>query len=252
MSRKRTIHTAILTTICILHFFMSFGQGIRHERGYYVWFDQLVGIENTGLYNAIVYKQKYRTINEKTKFLSSPNFLKGSVIYDGQFFSNLEMKYDVFEDELLIKQKDRLGGVTLQLFKDKIAEFTIDDRRFVKIDEAPLETGISGFCEIFLKNEHLVLLAKHRKNRLKRKGKRAMYYEFIDQKEQYLLIYNDSYYKIKGKKDLTALFPEMKNEINSFYSVSRSLRNSNRNAFMKALMKRIEILMPSEEKTVTK
>ena len=38
---------------------------------YLNWFDDKVGIENTALYQGIVYKEAYRTINEKVKFYKS-------------------------------------------------------------------------------------------------------------------------------------------------------------------------------------
>ncbi|HMB64168.1 MAG TPA: hypothetical protein VKN36_13895 [Eudoraea sp.] len=220
-------------------------QGTLEMEKFYQWFDQSIGVENTGLYDGIIYIDTYRTINEKTKFYSSPRFLPGSVVYDGQPYSDLEVKYNVFDDELLVRLPDRLGGVTLQLFKDKVSDFVIDGHLFINLNNIPPETGMNGFYEITFRDSQLTLLTKHLKKDYARKDRRNLYYEFLDIKKEHVLFYNGAYYVIKSKKDLISLFPELKNEIDSFYKVARSLRNSDNDAFMQTLVKRMASLLNS-------
>lgn len=244
MGKKCSLPLVLLVLYC----FSVNGQGEFAQSSYYKWFDQLVGAENTGVYDGIAYIERQRTINDKTKFFKSRDYLDGSVIYDGQPYFDLDMKYDVFGDQLLLKLEDRLGGTTLQLFKDKISSFTIDGYQFIKILPGDSSQEISGFYEIVLQKENFDLLAKHIKREFIRKDRSSIYYEFIDQKSQNLLAVQDSLYVIESKKDLVELFPEFKKEINKFYSTARSLRNSDRHEFMKALVTRLDILLSQKNK----
>ncbi len=214
----------------------------------YNWFDQVVGIENTGLYDGVVYMEKYRMINAETKFFTSPDFLAGSVIYDGKPYYDQHLKYDVFGDDLLLKVKDRLGGFTIKLFKEKIAGFTIDGHTFTKVPDPSGDSVNMGFYEVVIDNDQFKLFTKHLKRDIVRKDRKTRYYEFLDLKKQQVLFYNGSYHSIRSKKDLTELFPPLKKEIDSFYRVARSLRNSDPDAFMKALITRIQTLVPPENK----
>ncbi|MGI9551490.1 MAG: hypothetical protein ACR2MT_09850 [Aurantibacter sp.] len=227
----------------VLYCFSAVGQIEVAQSSHYNWFDKLVGIENTGIYDGIAYVETQRTINEKTKFFKSQDYLKGSIIYNGQPHFDLDMKYNIFGDQLLLKLEDRLGGITLQLFKDKISRFTIDGHRFMKIVPENSDEDMSGFYEIVLQRENFDLLVKHIKREFIRKDRSSIYYEFINQKNENLLVYQDTFYKLESKKDLVDLFPDLKKEINKFYSTARRLRNSNPDEFMKALITRLDILL---------
>jgi hypothetical protein len=192
--------------------------------------------------------EAYRMINTETKFFGSPDFLKGSVIYDGKPYYDLDLKYDVFEDDVLLKLEDRLGGFTLKLFKDKISAFTIDGHAFTKVSDTTSEIGNTGFYEVVIDNDQFKLFTKHSKRDIVRKDRKTRYYEFIDLKKQQLLFYNGAHYVIRRKKDLIELFPQLKKEIDSFYRRAGSRRNSDPDAFMRALIARIQTLISSENK----
>ncbi len=230
---------------------LSYGQAQIDQHEHYNWFDELVGIENTGLYKGIVYTEKYRTINEHTKFYFSPNFLPGSVVYDGQSYFNIEMKYDVFEGDILVRVQNRLGGTTLLLIRDKIDGFTINDLDFIKIDDKDSEeNNITGFYEVALKNSKFTFYQKHIKNRFKRKDRSTIYYEFKNATNEYLLFYNNKYHVIKNRKDVSKLFPSLKKDLDTFYNITGSYKNSNPNEFMLSLIRRVDILTSKEDNTV--
>ena len=105
------------------------------EVNYYNLFDQEVGVANTALYQGVVYTEKYRTINGNTQYYKTRDFLKGSVCYEGQCYYDLNLKYDVYEDQVLLKLIGKAGGGTVQLFKDKIESFQINGSDFVKLEE---------------------------------------------------------------------------------------------------------------------
>jgi len=233
--------------ILLVLFSSSLSGQVVIQNSYYNWFDKLVGIENTNVYDGIAYIETQRTINEKTKFFKSQDYLPGSVVYNGQSYFDLEMKYNVVGGQLLLKLADRIGGNTLQLFKNKLSSFTIDGHDFVKIipKNGPAES--LGFFEIVLQNENFELFVKPIKREFIRKDRSSIYYEFIDQKSENLLLYNGIYHKIESKKDMVNIFPEYKKEINKFHSTARSLKNSNPDEFLKALVTRLDILLSQQD-----
>lgn len=218
-------------------------QALPEEDIYLNWFDQQVGIENTALYEGIIYRGYYRTINDKIQFFRSGQWLKGSVVYSGQLFTGVQLIYDVFADHLIIKGLDRLGGGSLLLFKDKISSFTIDGTDFVNVQNVTSESGPSGFYELLWNNQQMRLLAKHQKKEFVRKDRSSTYHEFVDIKKLYLLETDGEYHQLKVKKDIIEVFPAMKKEIEDFYQNNSRLRSSNMDAFMISMINRLEDLL---------
>lgn len=213
---------------------------------YYLWFDNQVGIENTGLYEGLVYKELYRTLNENTQFYLAPDFLPGSVEYDGQPYINLLLKYNVYEDQVLIKVHDRLGGNTLQLIRNKVSRFTIDNRLFINVTDAPFGSSISGFYEVSYQNTTVKLFTKHTKKLFERKDRSSLYYEFLDGKKEHVVYYMRQYHPINNKRDLIEIFPGLKDQIDDFYNRARAQRRTQPHAFMVALLTRIGSLLPRQ------
>ena len=209
---------------------------------YLNWFDNKVGIENTALYEGIVYREAYRTINEKVKFFKSAQWYNGSVVYSGQEFYNVQLKYDVYGDQLILKQLDRLGGGALILFKSKVSSFKIEDSEFVHLKGAAANTEIDGFYELLWTDTNIRLLAKHQKNDFVRKDRSAAYYEFVDEKKQYLIELDGAFYPANKKKEITDLFIELKKEVDNFYQKNKRLRSRDGDAFMISLLRNIDQL----------
>ena len=214
-------------------------QSRQEQSAYLSWFDKQVGLENTALYEGIVYREMYRTINDKVKFYRTAQWLNGSVVYSGQLFTNLELKYDVFEDRLLIKKLDRLGGGPMLLFKDKVTSFTIDGTEFVNISDPKIDRLFNGYCELLWSNQ-VRLLAKHRKKDFVRKDRSASYHEFIDRNKEYMLEIGNNHFPINKKRDLQQLFPDLKKEIDSFFQKNKRLRSRDIDAFMISLVQALE------------
>ncbi|MFK7811681.1 MAG: hypothetical protein AB8B59_04250 [Maribacter sp.] len=232
-------------TLWVLMFFTFASQGQEDSVVYYNVFDEVVGIANTNLYQGVIYTQKYRTINDKTPFYTSIKFLKGSVVYDGQPYHGLDLKYDIFEDQLLLKLNSITSiEKTLQLKWDYIDEFEILGHRFVKLLSDSIPTlNYYGFYEKSLSGSYFSMYQKFRKKRIKIKDTDAIYYEFIKSKSEYVLHYKSKYHLINSRKEVVALFPQFKKEIHKFYGTVRNLRSNDMDSFMVALMKKIESLI---------
>lgn len=208
-------------------------------------FDSAVGIENTDLYQGIVYVERYRTVNENTQFYQANRFFQGAVNYNGQNFYDLDLKYDVYQDNVLLRLKNSVGGGTLQLLRDYVNSFTIDGHNFIKLEREKVngELNTYGFYEDAYKGPYFNFYSKPVKRSFERKDRSAVYYEFKDGKSEYVLFYDGKHHQVDSKGDFIDLFPNLKKEINRFYNLARSLRNSDPDAFHVSLLKRIEILL---------
>ncbi len=211
------------------------------QENYYNWFDNQVGIENTDLYNGIRYKELYRVKNGKHKFFQSSNFIKGKIVYKNQTYYNIELKYDLFEDQVLINLQTRSGNSIFQLIKEFVESFTLSNKKFVNLSEHKVHnssTSIQGFYQISYHGADIIIYKKHSKYRIKHYEKKIIFSEFKNKDTYY--IYNEgSYYLIDSKSDLTKLFPNHKKTINSFYNKNRLLLKSNYEMFLIQLSKQI-------------
>ncbi len=212
------------------------------QRAYYNWFDSQVGVENTGLFNGIRYRELYRVKDGKHKFYQSPEFLTGNLLYDGQPYYDIPMKYDLFEDELIIELQANSGTSILKLLKDEVDGFEIDGHTFRHLrDTKVYRSGddIDGFFEVLSETSSILLLKKHLKLRKKVLEDKMVLNEFRED-DSYYILYEGLYYPFRNKNDLIKAFPESKKEINDFYSGSKYLLKTDPDLFMERIVERID------------
>ncbi len=225
-------------------FFVSYfsqSQTQNTQKNYYKWFDKQVGVENTGLNNGVRYKELYRIKNGKHKFYLSPNFIRSDIFYRGQPYYDIEMKYDLFEDQIIINLPTQQGFSTFQLIKDLIDNFSINNKKFIQLTNNEVSNSsnkISGFYEISFNSSNFILYKKYLKNRIKYLEYKVIYSEFIN-KYEYYIYYNNKYYLIEKKGDFRKIFPIQMKVISSFYYSNKILLKSNYDLFMIQLSNKI-------------
>ena len=212
---------------------------------YYNWFDAVIGVENTGLFDGIQYNERYRTINEKHKFFAAPKFLVGSLIYDNQPYYTVDMKYDLYEDQVLVRLDNPDGGdIILQLIKSKVKEFTLEGSKFVNLDYGLDDPeNLLGFHEVLFSKNELIFYKQNKKSKKDRLDKKIVYSEFNDD-SNYKLFYNNEFYPIKNKRNLIKLFPELKKAINAYHNTNSILLETNPDAYMVQLLRSIQSNLP--------
>ncbi len=246
--KKKYITSFLFLFISLVFLPYINAQSNQEVMHYHNWFDASVGLENTGLYNGIEYEEKYRMINEKHKFFQTADFIEGSIIYDGQSYYTVMLKYDIHEDQVLIRLKNGFTEVTLQLIKEKISSFEIMNHRFTQITSQSLENkNISGFYENLFERPLFTLFKKHKSTKIKRLDRKVTYYEFFND-YQYILFYKNEYHAIKNRSDIIALFPELKKEIKTFYNTTRSGKKSNPDRFIRSIMQKVDMLLLNQNK----
>lgn len=228
----------------VLRCTFSFSQSNQVESHYYNWFDQIVGIANTALYNGVEYMETHRSTRENHKFLGFQRFVKGTVDYDGQRYYSVPMKYNVFDDELLVKLSNRNGESIIQLIKGNIYGFSIADKQFLNINSPEArKNGVMGFYELLMTTGSFTLYKKNRKNRLKRIRNNSVVYDFLESKSLFMLFRDGQYIPISVRRDITDLFPQFRKDLKEYYLNNPTFRYLDKETLFKVLLKQVVILL---------
>ena len=204
----------VLIVLCnTLFFAMSNAQNNESQIEAFSFFDKLTGIENSDLHYGEVYQEKHRVKSKKTKFFPEPDFVLGSVVFNGQPYFDIPLKYNIYDDELLMLTDKQFGGTILQLHKKQVNSFKIGNHFFIKIHNTEIA---NGFYEVALESPIFSLLKKHRKSLRQLLGENLVFYEFEDEEKDYFLRYQNTYHSIEKISDLISIFSKYETELKSF------------------------------------
>ena len=208
----------------------------------YKEFDAIVGTISNDLSQGIRFVDAYNksyTIDD-FRFYNSDAFAPAYLMYNHQPFYNINLKYDVLEDDIIFRNKIE-NNFEIKLSSLHISAFTIHETTFLKLPQQVSKFSFykNGFFEQLYKGEKYDLYVKHQKSKKKRLGEKAILYEFIDTKN-ILLKYNSEYYELISKNDVLKILPNQKEFIKSFYTNNKILRKQNLTAFMVSLFRYLE------------
>ena len=213
-----------------------FSQNNSSSENYYNWFDNIIGINNTNLLNGIEFKEEYRTLENNSQYFFSNQFIPGDLIYNGQPYYDVDMKYDIYEDQLIIRLVDNTGYFAIKLIKELVESFKIGNHLFLNSSylQSNKEDKSAGFCEVLYQDQNISFFKKHLNNKQERRNDRFAYTQFI-YKQKTLFSYGNKFYELNSKKDLINTLPNQKKIINSFYKNKTFLMRSNYEEFLKKL-----------------
>ncbi|WP_139344254.1 hypothetical protein [Cellulophaga omnivescoria] len=247
MNYKITLYIVFITMFTVpLHLCSqsSSSKLTKHDEAIYRWFDKQIGLENTLLYNGYLddgdaYFEKENAYKDSHRYYNQFDFYEGSLIYDNQFFNNINIKYDLFEESLLLTLKNSDNNLrTIRPLNNKVKSFSIDDKYFVNIDF--LENNgevLKGYAELLLNTANFNFYRKHfkQKNEVWSTGK--LQYKF-SYKSQDFLYYKNEFIRINKSRQLFKIFPEYKKVIKEY---SNGKMNNDKNTIV--LLKRLNMLM---------
>lgn len=247
MNYKTTLYIVFITMFTVpLHLYSqsSSSKLTKHNEAIYRWFDQQIGLENTVLYNGYLddgdgYFEKENAYKDSHRYYNQFDFYEGSLIYDNQFFNNINIKYDLFEESLLLTLKNSNNNLrTIKPLNNKVKSFSIDEKQFINLNYLQNE-GIQkkGYVEVLLETGNFNFYRKHfkQKNEIWSGGK--LEYKFT-YKTLDFLYYKNALIKLKNKRQLLKIFPEYKSTIREYLNGKRNNEENNI-----AVLKRLSLLM---------
>ncbi|WP_130735433.1 hypothetical protein [Flavobacterium sp. J27] len=168
--------------------------------------DALLTTENLPFNYGKAHLVYFRPVISETNQFFTTELNNGSLKFDNQTYHNVNIKYDVLNDELV--SYNSKGGLVVD--KTKVNYFQIKKNTFVNIPSL-------GFTEIIHTTETDSLLIKHKKTSKETiTSDKTTGYVFSNKKEFYLKK-DGVLYKIKSKKSFSQIFPKQKIKISNFY-----------------------------------
>jgi hypothetical protein len=166
------------------------------------WFDQTIGIENSGVVNGAEYKIA-RLGGSSTPFFESGES-NGTVVYNNQRY-NAVLLYDIFQDALVLKHFSKSGRVWLvELHKEMVEEFIISNRTFRKFDR--------GYHELLFEGRDFSVVARRSKAEKVQNGI-FNYYET----DQFFIVEHGNWKPLTGKSRFEKMLKKAdKPKLNSF------------------------------------
>lgn len=190
----------------------------------YIAFDSLLGMENLEISSGVEYIERHRMLNEKHKFFQSFDFQKGTVFYDGQPYFNINMKYNVVDDVVLVQLQNKGAQNIIQLYSSKLDGFKFRDRLFVNVSEGD-GLPVQGIFEVIFEDSGDKILKKHLLKEKKILEKKLLHYEFEADKPEYFFFHEGEIQEM-NIKNLVNIFPQQKEEIRKYFRKHRkNLKN---------------------------
>jgi len=169
------------------------------------------------LYNGRAWRNLFYKVRGD-QFLFSPEFLRGSVTINGKLFENIPLKYDIYNDELLVITDH---GIILQLNKEMIEKFTLNYENQVlsfrnfdpdSVNSLPGYVNVSyeGGISLYIKYKKEILsLAVENK------------YDLFNPVNKVFVRKDGEIIKVDSKGELLKLFEDQKHQVRSFIRSSK-------------------------------
>jgi hypothetical protein len=209
-----------------------YGQEYKDMKTIYNAYDLILGEENLKLHKGPLFIDKYIVNNENHRYYISSNLIKGTVVYDGDVFFDQKIKYDLFEDKLLLNPKKSSETLIVELIKSNVDSFSIKGKVFKIFKGNNLDLSI-GYLEVLANESNSQLLKKNSKNN-QGKTYRNIYYEFKP-RYRYYVYHKKLLSPFNSKSDVLVLYPEQNKFIKQFFRGNKTLRKTNENLFIQNL-----------------
>lgn len=226
----------------------TFSQDYSEEK-VYSWYDLQTGIENSTLFRGIEYVETDRMINEKHKFFETQKFQNGVVTYNGQTFYKVPLRYNIYDDLLLVKLQQGQRNFIFQLISDKVNQFQISNHKFRYL-KADNNSTIVGFYEVINEKGEFKIFKKYLQNRKEIRDRTVAYSEFSTAHPNYIFQFKNKFFELDNRRDLFSKFPDLKSEIRGFYNKYRKQSREKPNVFMRNLANEMNSLISTAKNEI--
>jgi hypothetical protein len=167
--------------------------------------------DQSRLNNGRQYKPYTFTFIKGFPFFLTNQSSRGSIIYDGGFYDNIQLLYDEIKEMLILDI-----GVRLELINERVDQFTISGHTFIRLQKDSVNNlAGTGFYERLYSGN--IDVYKKEKKSIKEvlsttEGTQAEALE----KKYYYLKKDNRYYPVKRKGDMLDVLRDKKNEIQQY------------------------------------
>jgi hypothetical protein len=168
--------------------------------------------DNQVLFNGQLWINLFYMVKED-QFLFSKDFLQASLTMKGQTFTNVNIRYDIYNDEI---QMPLDSGRILQINKEMVDSFSLPfQNKVYKFIRTPKDnfSGPSGYVNIIYKGKSALEVKYLKKiDRPKIEGKEDNFYQL----NRVYFVKDGLFYQVKNKKDLYSVLREFKKQLRDY------------------------------------
>ena len=165
-----------------------------------IWFDNIIGQENSGLINGPEYFIPFQGF-KTNPFFGSLKETNEKLRIDEMDYYNVPLLYDCYSDVLVlrIKNKSNLFAM-LQLDKNRIQSFSLQGHQFQKMTNNISSKANQDFYDVLYQNKNLSLVSKRSKISFVEDRQRK-----YKTRDKYYLIYNGQWKGLSKYRDFFQL-----------------------------------------------
>jgi hypothetical protein len=157
----------------------------------------------------IYYKYPFKISNNGHSYFLESKFSKGNIFYDGKFYPDVSLLYDILQDQLILLYHDNYSSIIP--LKEKVARFSFLDREFINVNSENPSLMPNGYYESLYKSNNVNLLAKRSKAIKKTVESGAIQYSVISA-DDYFLLKDGSINKVNKKRAFLKLLKRTGNQ----------------------------------------
>lgn len=185
--------------------------------------------KQVSLYNGPEYFNYRKSHFEGHQFFEADKAVTGSVFYDGSWYDQVPLFYDVVYDELILSHGAH-NNITQKLIKERVQRFTLLDHTFVHFKEEEVKGSLlsAGYYDILYVG-NIKFIAKRVKIIEERIEGRELKGEFKMNDKLYLAKEN-KFYPVKSKRSVYRVLGDKKKELQGFMRAGKLKYRLNREA----------------------
>ncbi|HEX8377055.1 MAG TPA: hypothetical protein VF602_04505 [Pedobacter sp.] len=166
----------------------------------------------------IYYKYPFKITNNGHTYFLEDKFIKGTIQYDGKFYSEINLLYDILLDQLVLRYLDNYSSIIL--LQENVSNFSILNYDFINIRDSKNPSLMpNGYYNSLYKSGNVLLLAKRSKTVKKSVESGAVIYNVLPV-DTYFVLKDGAVEKANNKK---AFLKQFKRAGNQQYLKSKNL-----------------------------
>ena len=173
---------------------------------YYQLFDEIVGLQNTEIYNGTEIIETHRVAIGKNKYFFQDSFVPATVNFDGQPYYNVDLNYNVYDDIVIVRLENQVSTNNFKPIQEKVESFQYRDYDFINFNSLE-NKDLNGYYQVLGKSKESTLLKKNRLERKSKLDKKVPFYEFIPLEGDFYVKRNGMLTEITSKSDWLELYP---------------------------------------------
>jgi hypothetical protein len=150
-------------------------------------------------------------------FFVTDSLQMGTVAYNGAFYTDVGMVYDIVRDEVVIQRPGT--PYRIRLHSERISSFSVGRHRFARLVGDSTVGVRTGFYQL-LYDGSVKALARRIKI-IHEDISSGQYKANFVEEDRYFILKNGTYYPVKSKRALLRLFPEQASALQKYLRANR-------------------------------